>query len=412
MMISEEIYKQLIHALSQNDIHRLLKTAHEILGRPMMLMSADYCWAIVEPQTPIGDIVYDTALSSGMINHELLFGLEKLQCVQTVEKSQNIVYLDWGLPNQYPRVIAKLVRDSIVEGYLSVPFMNSDYDPSIDETITLVADICLILLNNQRNANTINGIPNQQNQLKSFFLKKLFNGEIDNAAELNEWQTFSDLPLRGDYAVGLLELPPGSSNADVLKTIKRGIDDNCPGVQAIVMNSAVYLLLCGLHEESEMHTFFVKSKWLAGLPESLDSRIAFSNRFSDLLDIMSYKRQAEIALALGKKAGDQVRRFDYSDFVIQDIFSHAANTPYAKGFLHPAIEQLQRYDRTKGTEYVETLKTYVFSVCNKINTMQKMYIHRNTLDYRLQKMIDITGINLNDSMEYTHLLCSFYLLER
>ena len=38
-----------------------------------------------------------------------------------------------------------------------------------------------------------------------------------------------------------------------------------------------------------------------------------------------------------------------------------------------------------------------------------MHIHRNTLDYRLQKIIDITGIDFNDSMEYTHLLCSFYI---
>ena len=38
-----------------------------------------------------------------------------------------------------------------------------------------------------------------------------------------------------------------------------------------------------------------------------------------------------------------------------------------------------------------------------------MHIHRNTLDYRLQKIIDITGIDFNDSMEYTHLLYSFYI---
>lgn len=80
-----------------------------------------------------------------------------------------------------------------------------------------------------------------------------------------------------------------------------------------------------------------------------------------------------------------------------------------RSYLHPAIEQLQRYDWSRGTEYVATLEAYVRSVCNKIKTMEKMHIHRNTLDYRLQKIIDITGIDFNDSMEYTHLLCSFYI---
>ncbi|HWR05466.1 PucR family transcriptional regulator [Sporomusa sp.] len=60
------------------------------------------------------------------------------------------------------------------------------------------------------------------------------------------------------------------------------------------------------------------------------------------------------------------------------------------------IEPLQDYDAKHHMELVDSLFVYFEENCNAVKTAKRLFVHRNTLDYRLKKIEEISGRNLSD----------------
>jgi PucR family transcriptional regulator, purine catabolism regulatory protein len=66
-------------------------------------------------------------------------------------------------------------------------------------------------------------------------------------------------------------------------------------------------------------------------------------------------------------------------------------------FYDETLGDLVRYDRAHGTELVRTLEAFFAENANASRTARVLYVHRNTLNYRLQRIVEITGLDLNDA---------------
>ena len=64
--------------------------------------------------------------------------------------------------------------------------------------------------------------------------------------------------------------------------------------------------------------------------------------------------------------------------------------------MHPIIDQLQHSDQTRKTAYVETLSAYLAHSQKPAPTCEQLHIHRNTLDYRLRRMEELTDLDWGD----------------
>lgn len=59
------------------------------------------------------------------------------------------------------------------------------------------------------------------------------------------------------------------------------------------------------------------------------------------------------------------------------------------------IGLLRQYDEQNNINLVGTLRAYFDQDCSLKETSQQLYIHVNTLKYRLQKVYEVTGYNVN-----------------
>lgn len=73
-----------------------------------------------------------------------------------------------------------------------------------------------------------------------------------------------------------------------------------------------------------------------------------------------------------------------------------------------ALQILLNYDRINHTNYVQTLRFYLADNCNASKTASRLYIHRHTLQKRLDKIYDLSGIDPDDY--YARLYMSISLL--
>jgi len=65
-------------------------------------------------------------------------------------------------------------------------------------------------------------------------------------------------------------------------------------------------------------------------------------------------------------------------------------------YYQEVIDPLNRYDNKHHMDMVASLFVYFEENCNAAKTAKRLFVHRNTLDYRLKKIEEITGRNLDD----------------
>lgn len=77
--------------------------------------------------------------------------------------------------------------------------------------------------------------------------------------------------------------------------------------------------------------------------------------------------------------------------------------------LHPILSKLEAYDAEKNTELYETLKVYAQTGYSKNMTADLMFLHRNTVNYRIQQITDLFSIDFSDYTLLFKLQYSFYI---
>ena len=163
------------------------------------------------------------------------------------------------------------------------------------------------------------------------------------------------------------------------------------------------LLLAYAPDEVGFDTLTVK---LAHFFSSHKLRCGVSNHFRSLRDLRGYFDQA--AACLGQ-AGEGL--YFYRDIMLEHMLSHIPSQQ-APFLISPDILRLEQANSQYSFSLVDTLKAYLECNCNLIRTAERLYLHKNTLLYRLNHIRSILRCDLNDADERLLLMLSFKLLER
>ncbi|MED3946925.1 sugar diacid recognition domain-containing protein [Priestia aryabhattai] len=102
---------------------------------------------------------------------------------------------------------------------------------------------------------------------------------------------------------------------------------------------------------------------------------------------VSYQ-QAKDTLSVGSKLHQEADFYCYSDYQIPVLLRQRAGFQENHDLLQ-YYEKLKEYDKKK--ELIETLTIYIEENGEGSTAAKKLFIHRNTLSYRLDKIQDITG---------------------
>ena len=135
-------------------------------------------------------------------------------------------------------------------------------------------------------------------------------------------------------------------------------------------------------------------------------RAGVSEFYGDLLQTPRYHRQAEAALEIGQGVV-----CNYTDGRYERMLRHLRAHPYREDLAHPAMARLAAMDETEGTEYIATLRTLIQHIFNQMETADALGIHRTTLAYRLRRIQELTGLDLNDARQVFHVAVSLKLIE-
>ena len=93
-----------------------------------------------------------------------------------------------------------------------------------------------------------------------------------------------------------------------------------------------------------------------------------------------------------------------SSMGIYKYMFNSGNQQEILNYCNEKLKNLEMYDNANGSFLIDTLVNYYMCGFNVGKTAEMMYVHRNSLQYRLKKIEEILEINLDDSMEYLDLV--------
>lgn len=93
-----------------------------------------------------------------------------------------------------------------------------------------------------------------------------------------------------------------------------------------------------------------------------------------------------------------------SSMGIYKYMFNSGNQQEILNYCNDKLKKLEMYDNTNGSFLIDTLVNYYMCGFNVGKTAEIMYVHRNSLQYRLKKIEEILEISLDDSMEYLDLV--------
>lgn len=102
------------------------------------------------------------------------------------------------------------------------------------------------------------------------------------------------------------------------------------------------------------------------------------------------------AIDIGSKLGFEASRFEYATMAAYEIVSCMPACKKRRDFGRRAVEKIIAYDESHGSDLLTTLDTFLDFYGKRGTAARRLNVHPNTLDYRMRKIRDLVGADLDD----------------
>jgi purine catabolism regulator len=126
--------------------------------------------------------------------------------------------------------------------------------------------------------------------------------------------------------------------------------------------------------------------------DTFKESIGVARPYKELKDIKKLYEEASLAVLF---SDNDIVLYNSLDTI--KLLYPLKNSSEIQKYYNGTIKSLEKYDKKCGTNLMETLETYFKYNFKKSLVADKLYIHVETLRYRLNRIEEITGYSLDDS---------------
>lgn len=136
----------------------------------------------------------------------------------------------------------------------------------------------------------------------------------------------------------------------------------------------------------EMFTSYGSEQVFLGVGSIFDELTAASQSYVE----------AKEAMQIGKYFGREKKYMFFNQMGIYKLLAQINDDQQLLDFVPKGLLKLQSYDIHSNIDLLKTLETYLANGGNARKTAEELFVHYKTLQYRLDRIEDIAGLNLED----------------
>ncbi len=114
-----------------------------------------------------------------------------------------------------------------------------------------------------------------------------------------------------------------------------------------------------------------------------------------LIGLRDSYREARQAQSMARRLADPNPLY-FGELNVYRLLFLLEDSPELGNFCQETIGTLVEYDRAQGTDLIETLTAYFAHKGNLSQTAEALFVHRNTLLYRMERIREISGLDLDN----------------
>ncbi|MBQ6388437.1 MAG: helix-turn-helix domain-containing protein [Mogibacterium sp.] len=146
-------------------------------------------------------------------------------------------------------------------------------------------------------------------------------------------------------------------------------------------------------------------------PAAYEVRVGISSTFHKIDLLREAMREAKDALEVGTVISPDDLIFPFEKYSVDILLQHLSEKESISRYYDQAVPCLIEYDEANGTRLLETLRTYLETSSSIKDTAEALYLHRNSVIYRIRKIEELCGIDLDDPEVRFRLRLSFHIMQ-
>jgi GAF domain-containing protein/sugar diacid utilization regulator len=263
----------------------------------------------------------------------------------------------------------------------------------------------------------------QKNLVKGFF-DDLMYGTYDAEDSLRQRANFLGCDLGKPHVVVLIEISQIDEENDdknghqgmvtthtaqteeerlathkrICGIIRRRVQDGYPGSVLYEQENILTSMVC----LSKDPTAARLKVWLKDLSRQIRSEqnsrlsIGVGNLCQSISDYRRGFAEANEALQMGQNLNREGGVSHFNDLGVYRYLYKIARMDDLRDMYQDQVAQIANYDRRKGTDLLDTLETYLECAGNLTKTSNRLFVHRNTLIQRLERLQSLCDIDLQE----------------
>lgn len=395
-----------IQAIQNGGIAALIDSIGEFFHCPVILVDKDFRLLAWHSENISENHFYQHLVQERCLDMNIMLKILQ-ENVSNVHNFYEPFYANSGTCRETPIIMGELVRQNTVYGHLIVCLgknhLQSDDLLLVKQLLSLI-DMTLY----QKEGNMDHWNKAMATHLQDLLILDTPQHLIDLAVDtLNR-------NLTGRFAIIVTPFGQQADQQAFAHLAVLRLQQTYQNVVSMIYENSIVTLFGGVKYSKEHPILKPDNNYLAGKLfqyfERYNMKSGLSNSFSDLRFTRLFYHQALYAAELAVEKNQAAPAVFMEQMPLPLFFSLLKLEP-GRVFLHPVIFQIRSYDKKHGTEYEKTLRIYELSMQNKDEAAMRLNIHKNTLIYRLGRIIDIFDLPLHDSWTSLNLLCTSLMLE-
>jgi hypothetical protein len=367
-----------------HSIDSVLDAASVRLGNSLLFCDMNFKIISSSVSIPVLDPLWKDNIKQGYCCYEFINGVKDLDSIKNASQTQTTAAIEVSCnKSPYRKLSCKVFRNGVQVGFLLMIEGDNTLLPSHNEMLSTVSHII---------SYTIDYYAPDLFETSSLYQQLLYDLLIGTPSK-DILPKLSELRFPSNMSVLLIRPTKYLGREHLKKYISKNLKMHIPGTHVTYHKNAIVAII-PLKANTEIAA--EQMHILKDFSNSEQVRIGVSNSFSSIENFVSHYEQAYAALELGQNLSSDETVFPYIDYQVFDLFTEVKNPDILGRFCHPALAVLRLYDHKNNSKLYDTLCIYLENGCNIKLTSERLYIHRNSLVYRLNRITEVCHMDLDD----------------
>ncbi|MFC6253803.1 PucR family transcriptional regulator [Secundilactobacillus hailunensis] len=383
-----------LQAMKRTPLQDIINQASKILSNPIIVIDNSYKVITYSTKYDISDPLWERIIEDGYAPYSLLLEMNRIVSNSNPDDALSPFYVSCDLSPVHKLGI-RLTWENYNIGYIVMFNVPTPINATHWALLPKIAEITTETLSQSPNFGEMYG--NSRQRILDCILDQ------NTSERIKILLSEAKITLSKNCIAAIIKPQRQGTNQE-LRYFSEELKAFNVNAFISIRDQYIYAIFPNQATDSFMHQ-------LRSLAKKLNLNIMSSDVYSNFFESLNHLNYCKAAFKIGSKLHQLSEINQSSSFRFEIILSQLNDDDLLKMTESPILKVLKKHDQQHDSELLKTLEVYLQRNRLLKETAATLYIHRNTLTNRLEKITTLTNLDLSNSEQLFQVEYSFKILK-